>query len=123
MNVVPVALLLLLFYVYLFEVHCVWTTGVYFQDSSTSPTRTDVYTPVFHSALPAGHCWHKSKMPMGGKRRYVRITFNLQQQTQSNASGAVLRTKSDEIEEDFFFFLLPSVQTLGSYSLSCKNKK
>lgn len=49
---------------YLVEVRCVWTAGVYFQDSSTSPKRTDVCTPVFHSALPAGHCWHKSKMPL-----------------------------------------------------------
>lgn len=54
---------------YHFAVHCVWIAEAYFPDSSTAPMRTGVCTLVFHSALPAGHCWHRSGKPLEEQER------------------------------------------------------
>ena len=40
-----------------------WITGACSRGSSTSPTRTGVYTRVFRSVLPFARCWRRSEKP------------------------------------------------------------
>lgn len=53
---------------YHFGGRCVWIIGACFLGSSTSPTRTGVYTRVFHSVRPVAHCWHRSEKPWERKK-------------------------------------------------------